>query len=187
LSYEPAGQRALRPAAATSVRVALSVLAAIAAVTAFWPSWDRYHLVTTAGQVTNVDLGNAFNQPPAIMAGEVLAGIAIGVTALVAALWRDPLVGAWGLTGTAIALASQVASGVVQVSEPLTKLLPATTASEVNLSRSSVSLTTYWYVDLGAVVALALLATWAALDGLRARRTHAASGGAGGPAASQSW
>ena len=187
LAHEPAGERATLASAATSVRVALSVLAAIAAVAAFWPSWDHYHLVTAAGQVTNINLGNAFNQPAAIMAGEVFAGIAIGVTALVAALWRDPLVGAWGLAGTVIALASQVASGMVQASEPLTKLLPATTASQVNLSSSSVSLTTYWYIDLGAAVALALLAIWAALDGLRARRTHAVSGGAEGPTGSQSW
>ena len=158
-----------RPAITSPVRALLSVMVAIVAVAAFWPSWDHYHLVYATGQVRDINLGNAFNQPAAIMAGEVVAGLAIGCTIVTAAFWRDAVVGAWAIAGTAIALASQVISGIVQVSEPISKLLGTPSTSAVNLSASSVSLTGYWYVDLGATAALFLLAFWAGLEARRAR------------------
>ena len=158
-----------RPAIISPVRALLSVMVAIVAVAAFWPSWDHYHLVYATGQVRDINLGNAFNQPAAIMAGEVVAGLAIGCTIVTAAFWRDAVVGAWAIAGTAIALASQVISGIVQVSEPISKLLGTPSTSAVNLSASSVSLTGYWYVDLGATAALFLLAFWAVLEARRAR------------------
>ena len=158
-----------RPATISTVRALLSAMVAIVAVAAFWPSWDHYHLVYATGQVRDINLGNAFNQPTAIMAGEIVAGLAIGCAVVVAAFWRDAVVGAWATVGAAIALASQVISGAVQVREPISQLLGTPNTAEVKLSASRVSLTGYWYVDLGATVALLLLALWA---GLEARRTR---------------
>ena len=158
-----------RPAAMSPVRALLSVMVAIVAVAAFWPSWDHYHLVYATGQVRDINLGNAFDQPTAIMAGELVAGLAVGCAVVIAAFWRDALVGAWATVGTAIALASQVISGAVPVSEPISQLLGTSNTAALNLSASSVSLTGYWYVDLGATAALVLLAAWAALEARRAR------------------
>ena len=159
-----------RPAGASStgspVRALLAVLAAVVAVADFWPSWDHLHLVAISGQVENVNVGDAFSQPGAVMAGELLAGLAIGLAVVVAAFWRDAAIGAWGMGGVAIALASQVASGAVQVSEPVSQYLGAGAASAgANLSASSLSLTTYWYVDAVATAALFVLALWAAFEG----------------------
>ena len=165
----PAAYPKPRPAVISPVRALLSVMVAIVAVAAFWPSWDHYHLVYATGQVRDINLGNAFNQPAAIMAGELVAGLAIGCTIVTAAFWRDAVVGAWAIAGTAIALASQVISGIVQVSEPISKLLGTPSTSAVNLSASSVSLTGYWYVDLGATAALFLLAFWAGFEARRVR------------------
>jgi hypothetical protein len=162
-----------RPTIISPVRALLSVMVAIVAVAAFWPSWDHYHLVYATGQVRDIDLGNAFNQPAAIMAGELVAGLAIGCTIVTAAFWRDAVVGAWVIAGTAIALASQVISGIVQVSEPISKLLGTPSTSAINLSASSVSLTGYWYVDLGATAVLFLLAFWAGFEAWRAQRKPA--------------
>lgn len=183
-SYAPAGYRSTRSAwaspVASPVRVVLSFVAAVVAVATFWPSWDHSHLVTTSGQVLNVGSGNAFSQPASVMAGEVLAGVAIGVAVVIASLWRDALVGAWAMGGAVIALASQVISGAVQVTEPIPKILGMSDPSQFDLSASKVSLTGYWYADLAAMVALALLAVWAAFDGLRARGRPAEAAKASG-------
>jgi hypothetical protein len=154
-SRAPGTWRAVAP-----LRASLSVLVAVVAVAAFWPSWDHYHVVSLTGQVSDLSLGNAFDQPAAVMAGELVAGLAIGFTVIVGALWPDAVAGAFAIVGAAIGLASQVVSGAVQVSEPLSQLLGATATNGVNLAASSVSLTGYWYVDLAATAALGLLALW---------------------------
>ena len=145
------------------VRAAITVPVAVTAVAAFWPSWDHYRLVSTSGRTFDITVGNAFSQANGVMAGEVVAGLAIGVVAIVAALWSPPDVGAWATAGVVIALSSQLVSGVVQVHEPLSATL-GTNLSGINVSASSLSLTGWWGVDLAAVVALACLALWAALE-----------------------
>lgn len=161
----PADEQASAPSAGYPLRALLGVLVAVVAVGAFWPSWDHYHVVTTSGQVENLDLGNAFSQPAGIMAGELVAGLGLGIAVIAAALWRHAATSAWTLGGVAIALASQVISGVVQVSQPISTLLGS--SAGVNLDASKVSLTAYWYVDVAATAAIALLALWAALDARR--------------------
>lgn len=166
----PSPQAPGTASAAARARVLLSVVVAIVAVAAFWPSWDHYHVVSLTGQVRDLNLGNAFDQPAAVMAGELVAGLAIGLTVVVGALWRDAVAGAFALLGTVIALGSQVISGAVQVSEPLSQLLGSPATSGVNLAASSVSLTGYWYVDVAATGAMALLAIWQLTEARKARR-----------------
>jgi hypothetical protein len=164
----PAEARRASPGAGYPLRALLGVLLAVVAVAAFWPSWDHYHLVTASGQVDSIDVGNAFSQPAAVMAGELVAGIGLGIALITAAAWRDAATSALGLAGAAIALASQVISGAVQVTEPLVTLLgPSPGSAGVKLASSSVSLTTYWYVDAATTAAIALLALWAALEARR--------------------
>jgi hypothetical protein len=167
-----------RPSTAEPVRVLLSVLAAVVAVGAFWPSWDHYHVVSLTGQVRSLNLGNAFDQPAAVMAGELVAGLAIGFTAILGALWRDALVGAFATVGAVMALASQVISGGVQVSEPLSQLLGTPATSGVNLAASSVTLTAYWYVDAAATAALGLLALWQLAGAHKVQRRLSSTPGA---------
>jgi len=159
-SSAPGPSRRSPVSASSLARSLLSVLAALTAVATFWPSWDHYHIVTAAGQVENVNLGDAFSQPPAVMAGELAAGFAIAATVVIAAFWRDAFVGAFAMIGAVVALASQVISGAVQASEPLAQLLGAQVASGVDLSASKISLTGYWYADIAATFVLALLALW---------------------------
>jgi hypothetical protein len=156
-STVPLGGPRLRPYAESfSPRAVLTVLAAVVAVAAFLPSWDRYEIVNSAGRTATVTLGNAFSQPAGVMAGELVAALAIGLIAILAAFWAPPTVGAWMTAGVVIALASQLISAAVQVNQPLS----AAGAGE----RATMSLTGYWAIDVGAAVALAGLALWAGLS-----------------------
>jgi len=166
------------PTPSMVARSALTVPVAIIAVAAFWPSWDHYHLVSASGRSVDITVGNAFSQPTGVMAGEVLAGVAIGAVAIIAALWSPPWVGAWATAGVVLALASQLISGVVQVHEPLTATL-GPDLSGINVHASSLWLTASWGIDLAAAVALVCLAIWAGLEPWGARREVA---GAFGPA-----
>ena len=151
------------PTPSFNIRAVLTVLVAIVAIAAFWPSWDHYHLVSTTGRTLDLTQGDAFAQPVGIMAGEVVAGVAIGIVALVAAFWSPPAVGAWATGGVVIALASQLVSGIVQVHEPLSETIGNT--SGLNVAASSLWLTASWTIDLLAALALIALAIWAGVDG----------------------
>jgi hypothetical protein len=148
-------------------RQVLAALAAIIAVAFFWPSWDHIHLVSSAGQVRDFTSGNAFSQPPAVMTGEVLAGLAMGAVVILAAFWAPARTGAWATLGAVVALGSQVISGWVQVQEPTTEVLGPGNTRGLDLGATTVSLTAEWAVDAAAAGALLLLALWAALEGRR--------------------
>lgn len=159
-STVPMGGPRLRPyERSLHPRAMATILVALVAVAAFLPSWDKYELVSAAGRTTTVTLGNAFSQPAGVMAGELVAALAIGIIAILGALWAPPTVGAWMTGGALIALSSQLISAVVQVSQ----------ASSVSIGggRATVALTWWWAVDVGAAVALAGLALW---SGLASRR-----------------
>jgi hypothetical protein len=156
-STVPLGGPRLRPYAGSfNPRAVLTVLVAVLAVAAFLPSWDRYEVVNSAGRTATVTLGNAFSQPTGIMAGELVAALAIGIIAILGAIWAPPAVGAWMTGGVVIALSSQLISAAVQVNQPLS----LTGAGE----QATVSLTGYWAIDVGAAVALAGLALWTGLS-----------------------
>ena len=86
-STVPMGGPRLRPYDQTlHPRAVTTVLVALLAVAAFLPSWDKYEVVNAAGRTTTVTLGNAFSQPAGIMAGELLAALAIGIIPILGAL-----------------------------------------------------------------------------------------------------
>lgn len=146
------------------LRPLLTALTGIVAVAFFWPSWDQVHLVFTTGQVHDITIGDAFAQPTAVMAGQLIAGLAIGVVAILGAFWTPPQIGAWAITGTAVVLGSQVISGLVQVNEPVRQLLGPGNIQGLNIGATSFSLTTEWVVDAVAAGALFFLAAWAAVE-----------------------
>jgi hypothetical protein len=155
-STVPMGSPRLRPYNQTlNLRSLVTVLVALLAVAAFLPSWDRYQVIDSAGQTLTVTLGNAFDQPAGIMAGELVAAFAIGVVAILGAFWAPPNVGAWMTGGALVALAAQLISAVVQVNQPISVTIAG--------QRATMSLTGYWAIDVGAAVALAALAAWAGI------------------------
>jgi hypothetical protein len=132
----------------------LTVLAAGLAAAAFWLPWERCHVVNAICPTASSMLGNAFSEPSGLLAGALVAGLAIGFVAILGALlaaYRPPSdVGAWLTGGVVIALASQLISGYLQVhDEPGAHL----------------SLTAYWTADVLATIALAVLALWAGVVG----------------------
>ena len=171
------------PTPSDNIRAFLTVLVAVVAIAAFWPSWDHYHLVGTAGRVLDLTEGNAFAQPATIMAGELVAGLAIGIVAIVAAFWSPPAVGAWATGGVVIALTSQLVSGVVQVHEPLSETIGNT--SGVNVAASGLWLTASWTTDLLAAIALTALAIWAGVEGRLAPADRGRQ--PGDPAVEEEW
>jgi hypothetical protein len=160
-SILPTGGPRLRPFDQTlDARSVMTVLVAVLAVAAFLPSWDKYEVLNSAGHTTTVTLGNAFAQPAGIMAGELVAALALGVIAIVGAFWAPLSVGAWMTAGVVVALSSQLISAAVQVNQPVSVTVAGQPAT--------VSLTWFWALDVAAAVALAGLALW---SGLASRRT----------------
>jgi hypothetical protein len=94
------------------------VLAALGAAIAFAPSWDRFTLRALTGAAQTVTAGNAFANPGAVIAGDVLTMIALVAVVLAAALWRPLRLGAALAIGAAIPMVAQAISAIVQVSEP---------------------------------------------------------------------
>jgi hypothetical protein len=155
-SVLPTGGPRLRPFDQTlDARAVMTVLVAVLAVVAFLPSWDKYEVINSAGHTTTVSLGNAFAQPAGIMAGELVAALAIGIISVVGAFWAPLSVGAWMMAGVVVALASQLISAAVQVNQPASLTIGGEPAT--------VSLTWFWALDVAAAVALAGLALWSGL------------------------
>ena len=90
-------------------------LAALGAAASFAPSWDSFTLHTSTGATSSLTLGNAFSNPGAVIAGNLVAMIAIVAVVVVAALWRPTLAGAALLAGAVITLAAQAISALVQL------------------------------------------------------------------------
>jgi len=96
----------------------LLILAGIGVAIAFAPSWDSYLLRTASGQLNQtVTAGNAFSNPGAVIAGDLMVMIAFGLVVVVAALWRPLRLGAMLLAGAVIPMAAQAISALVQVGE----------------------------------------------------------------------
>ena len=64
----------------------LAVLAAIGVAITFAPSWDSYTLRTASGAVHSLTAGNAFSNPGAVIAGDVLVMVALVLVAALAQL-----------------------------------------------------------------------------------------------------
>ena len=171
-SLLPTGAPRLRPFNQTvDARSVMTVLAAVLAVAAFLPSWDKYEVLNSAGHTSTVTLGDAFAQPAGVMAGELVAALALGVIAIAGAFWAPLSVGAWMTAGVLVALSSQLISAAVQVSQPVSTTVAGQPAT--------VSLTWFWALDVAAAVALAGLALW---SGLASRGTSSQTTSAPGTA-----
>jgi hypothetical protein len=170
-------------------RIVLTVVAALVAVVAYLPSWDRISAVAPAIKwSTSALLGNAFDQPGGVMAGQLEAAAAIALVPILSAFWADLDVAAWAMAGALLALGSQLVSALVQADQGLSPALFGFTSNEARTYglRSSFSLTGWWTIDVAAAVALGALALLAAADrGLAGTESSAAPQSA--PAPPERW
>ena len=139
----------------------LLVLAGLGTAAAFAPAWDSFTLRTAAGQTQTITAGNAFADPAAVMAGNVIVMVALAAVVIVAALWRPVRYGAILLAGAIIPMAAQAISALVQVSEATSPaqfgFTPAQ-ASQLGLTISAGLTPAFWIYCVFVVVLVACCA-----------------------------
>ncbi len=151
-----------RPRGAALGPAILLVLAGLGAAAAFVPSWDSFTLHTAAGQTQTITLGNAFADPGPVIAGNVIAMVALAAVVIAAALWRPVRHGAVLLAGAIIPMAAQAISALVQVGEATSPtqfgFTPAQ-ASQLGLTVSA-GLTPAFWIYCAFVVVLVVSCAW---------------------------
>jgi hypothetical protein len=135
----------------------LLVLAGIGAAIAFVPSWDSFTLRSAAGQVQTIAEGNAFSNPGAVIAGDVVTMVALIAVVIAAALWRPARYGAVLLAGAIIPMAAQAISALIQVGEPVSPSqfgFSSAQASGLGLTISAGLTPSFWIYSVLIVVLL---------------------------------
>jgi hypothetical protein len=139
--------------------VVVLTLAGLGAAIAFAPSWDRYVLRTPSGVVATVTAGNAFANPGAVIAGDVIVMVTLVAVVVAAALWRPVRYGAALLAGAIIPMVAQAISAVAQLAEgtsPTQFGIAPGQASQAGLTISSGFTPAFW-IYCAFVAALAVL------------------------------
>jgi hypothetical protein len=155
------------------------MLAALGAAIAFAPSWDSFTLRTASGASQTVTAGNAFANPGAVIAGDVLVMIALVAVVVIAALWRPLRLGAALALGAAIPMVAQAISAIVEIGEPLSPLqfgITPATAARLGLTIHG-SLTAMFWVYCAFLATLILLCAWMMLAPGQAVASPAVPGG----------
>ena len=151
-----------RPRGAALGPAILLVLAGLGAAAAFAPSWDSFTLHTAAGQTQTITLGNAFADPGPVIAGNVIAMVALAAVVIAAALWRPVRHGAVLLAGAIIPMAAQAISALVQVggaTSPAQFGFTPAQASQIGLTISA-GLTPAFWIYCVFVVVLVVSCAW---------------------------
>jgi hypothetical protein len=155
------------------------ILASLGAAIAFAPSWDSFVLRTASGASQTVTAGNAFANPGAVIAGDVLTMIALVAVVVVAALWRPLRVGAALALGAAIPMVAQAISAIVQVSQPTSPLqfgISSAEAARLGLTIDN-GLTAMFWVFCAFLGTLILLCAWMLLAPGQSANSPAGPGG----------
>jgi hypothetical protein len=155
------------------------ILAALGVAIAFAPSWDSFTLRTASGASQTVTAGNAFANPGAVIAGDVLTMIALVAVVVVAALWRPLRLGAALALGAAIPMVAQAISAIVQISQPTSPLqfgISSAQAARLGLSIDN-GLTAMFWVFCAFLGTLILLCAWMLLAPGQAADSPAVPGG----------
>jgi hypothetical protein len=142
--------------------IVLVLLAGIGTAVAFAPSWDSYLLRNSAGATATVTAGNAFANPGAVIAGNVITMAALILVVAAAALWRPVRHGGLLIAGALIPLVAQAISALIQLGQTtapeLFGISPAQAAQE-SLTVSN-GLTPAFWIYCVFVVALAAACGW---------------------------
>ena len=158
-------------------RLVAILVAGLGVAVAFAPSWDSFTLRTASGQSESLTAGNAFANPAAVIAGDVMVMVVLVAVLAVAALLRPARWGAVLLIGAVIPMAAQAISAVIQLTEaaaPSQFGISAAQARAAGLTISSGATAAFW-VYCAFVVALLVLAARMLLPGRPAARTQAPS------------
>ena len=151
-----------RPRGAALGPAVLLVLAGLGAAAAFAPAWDSFTLRTAAGQTQTITAGNAFADPGAVIAGNVIVMIALAAVVILAALWRPVRYGAALLAGATIPMVAQAISALVQVGQatsPTQFGISPAQASQLGLTISA-GLTPAFWIYCVFLVVLVVSCTW---------------------------
>jgi hypothetical protein len=156
------GGRMARPRGRDFGPVLLLAVAGIGTALTFAPSWDSYTLQNAAGISQSLTEGNAFSNPGPVIAGDVIAMIAIVAVAIGAVLWRPARQGAALLGGVVLVMAAQAISALVQMGEAVSPeqfgISPAQAAA-AGVTISSGATPVFWVYCL-FVVGLTLICAW---------------------------
>jgi hypothetical protein len=164
--WRAGSKRAGRLAGHEVVPTVVMILAAIGAAVAFAPSWDSYLLQTSVGTSATTTAGNAFDNPGAIIFGDVAVMVLLVGVLVVAALWRPIRLGAALAAGALVPMVAQGISALVQESEPTapTQLgFSQAQASELGLKITN-GLTPMFWVYCAFLGTLILLCVWMLLS-----------------------
>jgi hypothetical protein len=147
--------RALGPAV-------LLVLAGLGTAAAFAPAWDSFTLRAASGQMQTITLGNAFADPAAVMAGNVIVMVTLAAVVILAALWRPVRYGAVLLAGAIIPMAAQAISAIIQVGQATSPTQFGFTPAQVSQLglTISVGLTPVFWIYCVFVVVLVVCCAW---------------------------
>jgi hypothetical protein len=140
----------------------LLVLAGLGTAAAFAPAWDSFTLRAASGQTQTITLGNAFANPAAVVAGNVIVMVALAAVVIVAALWRPVRYGAVLLAGAIIPMAAQAISALVQVGEATSPTQFGFTPAQVSQLGLTISagLTPAFWIYCVFVVVLVVSCAW---------------------------
>jgi hypothetical protein len=155
------------------------VLAALGVAIAFAPSWDSFTLRAVTGASQTVTAGNAFANPGAVIAGDVLTMIALVAVVVAAALWRPLRLAAALAIGAAIPMVAQAISAIVQVSEPTSPQqfgISSAEAARLGLTIDA-GFTPMFWVFCAFLGTLILLCAWMLLAHDQAADSPAGPGG----------
>ena len=140
-------------------RLVAIVVAGLGVAIAFAPAWDSYTLRTASGQSETLTAGNAFANPAAVIAGDVMVMVALIAVLIVAALLRPARYGAVLLAGAVIPMAAQAISAIIQLSEtaaPSQFGISAAQARAAGLTISAGATAAFWVYCAFVVALLAI-------------------------------
>ncbi len=161
---QPGGRRAtLAPAATAWERTRPWAIGAgaVAAAGLYAPPWDRLVVdLAAVGRTAVVTAGNAFANPAAVIAGNVVVIVCLAALPLVALVMRPRGLGGALLAGGVVGAASQVASALVQWREPVppSELGLSAQAAAAAGFHASTGFTPMFYGFAAAVVLLGVAA-----------------------------
>jgi hypothetical protein len=166
-------------------RLAAILVAGVGTAVAFAPAWDSYTLRAANGQSQSLTAGNAFANPAAVIAGDVIVMIVLVAVVAVAALLRPARHGAVLLAGAVIPMAAQAISAIIQLGGTATPSefgISAAQARAAGLTISSGATAAFW-IYCAFVVALLVIGARMFLPGRPATIASAAAPWipAGGP------
>jgi hypothetical protein len=140
----------------------LLVLTGLGTAATFAPGWDSFTLRAASGQTQTITLGNAFANPAAVVAGNVIVMVSLAAVVIAAALWRPVRYGAVLLAGAIIPMAAQAISALVQVSQAISPTQFGFTPAQVSQLGLTISagLTPAFWIYCVFVVVLVVSCAW---------------------------